>query len=89
MYAPLFRLPRALHSNEIARFRMDTNLNIASCKGGMRSRKSPLKNGLERHKDVPPNFTGSQKARKFVRLTKVPLANRWLQKPGTAFATDW
>jgi hypothetical protein len=24
MYAPLFRLPRALHSNEIARFRMDT-----------------------------------------------------------------
>ncbi len=24
MYAPLFRLPRALLSNEIARFRMDT-----------------------------------------------------------------
>ena len=26
MYAPLFRLPRALHSNKIARFRMDTSL---------------------------------------------------------------
>jgi hypothetical protein len=25
MYAPLFPLPRALHANEIARFRMDTN----------------------------------------------------------------
>jgi len=24
MYAPLFRLPRVLHSNEIARFRMET-----------------------------------------------------------------
>jgi hypothetical protein len=26
MYVPLFRLPRALHSNKIARFRKDTIL---------------------------------------------------------------
>jgi hypothetical protein len=30
MYAPLFRLPRALHSNKIARFRVDTNYSPAN-----------------------------------------------------------
>jgi len=37
---------------------------------------SPLKNGLERHRDVPPNFAGSERAKKFVRLAKASLDNR-------------
>jgi len=63
-------------------------------KGGKRSAAqenaftSPLKNGLARHRDVVPSFAGSERARKFVRLAKAPLANSPLQKPGTAFATS-
>jgi hypothetical protein len=37
---------------------------------------------------VPPNFAGSERAKKIVRLAEVPLANRWLKKPGMAFSTD-
>jgi hypothetical protein len=44
---------------------------------------SPLKNGLsttekraEHHRDVVPNFAGSQRAKKIVRLAEAPLVNR-------------
>jgi hypothetical protein len=36
MCAPLFRLQRALHSNEIARFQMDTSLGKIRAKVNMR-----------------------------------------------------
>jgi hypothetical protein len=32
-----------------------------------------LKNGLEHHRDVVPNFVGSQRARKIVRLAEAPV----------------
>jgi hypothetical protein len=37
---------------------------------------SPLKNWLKRHRDVVPNFSGSQRVKKIVRLAEAPLANR-------------
>jgi hypothetical protein len=52
-----------------------------------RANNSPLKNGLKRHRDVVPNFAGSERAKKIVRLAEVPLANRPLKKPGMAFST--
>lgn len=44
----------------------------------IRSYNSPLENGLERHMDVPPNFAGSERVKKFVRL-----ANSRLRLPPT------
>jgi putative N6-adenine-specific DNA methylase len=37
---------------------------------------------------VPPNFAGSERAKKIVRLAEASLANRQLKKPGMAFSTD-
>jgi len=37
---------------------------------------SPLKNGLVRHRAVPPNSAGPERAKKIVKLAEVPLANR-------------
>jgi len=50
---------------------------------------SPLKNGLVRHRDAPPNFAGSKRTKKFVRLAEASLANRQLKKPGMSFFTDF
>jgi hypothetical protein len=47
-----------------------------------------LKNGLEHHRDVVPNFAGSQRAGKIVRVAEAPLATRQLKKPGKTFSTD-
>jgi nuclear transport factor 2 (NTF2) superfamily protein len=47
-----------------------------------------LENGLAHHRDVVPNFAGSQRAKKIVRLAEASLANRQLKKPGMAFSTD-
>jgi hypothetical protein len=47
-----------------------------------------LKNGLKHHRDVVPNFVGSQRARKIVRLAEAPVANRQLKKPGKVFSAD-
>jgi hypothetical protein len=50
--------------------------------------QQPFEKRAGGHRDVVPNFAGSQRAEKIVRLAETSLADSPLKKPGMAFSTD-
>jgi hypothetical protein len=48
----------------------------------------PVEKRAEAAQDVVPDFAGSERAKKIVRLAEASLANSPLKKPGMVFSAD-